>query len=231
MLLGVLLVVLGPLLLIPVTWLLYRFAVRRTTVSLLVPKISETVARRLAVAVSAVIVAGILVLSYLPGKWEFERLCSQHATPVVSERVRADGFYRTRMFSYEARAFLGEDSFTFVEAPNMYKEGVHMSYSLAADGSVSEQEVTALNSVYGVRKDFSELAYGITMTRKLVYEIETARELAKAAQINYRGGPLSIFLSVYGMSSCPDIFSEEGSRQFRTFYDLETITLRAPPLQ
>ena len=68
MLLGVLLVVLGPLLLLPVTWLLYRFAVRRIAVSLLVPKISETVARRLAMAVSAVIVAGILVLSYLPGK-------------------------------------------------------------------------------------------------------------------------------------------------------------------
>ena len=222
------LVVLGPLLLIPVTWLLYRFAVRRVAVSILVPKFSETVARRLALAVSAVIVAGILVLSYLPGKWEFERLCAQHATPVVSERVRTDGFYRTRMFSYEARPFLAEDSFTFVGAPNMYKEGVHMRYSRAADGSVSEQEVTTLNSVYGVRKDTSVLEHGIVMTQKVVYEIETARELATAAHINYGGGPLSIFLSVYGMSSCPDIQSEEGSEQFRTFYDLEAITLRAP---
>ena len=113
----------------------------------------------------------------------------------------------------------------------MYKEGVHMRYSLAADGSVSEQEVTTLNSVYGVRKDFSELAYGITMTHKLVYEIETARELATAAYIHYGGGPLSIFVSFSGMSSCPDSSSEEGSEQFRTFYDLEAITLRAPATQ
>ena len=63
---------------------------------------------------------------------------------------------------------------------------------------------------------------------KLAYEIETSRGLAKAAEIVYRGGPLSIFLSVYGMSSCPDIRSEEGSEQFRTFYDLETITLHTP---
>ena len=67
------------------------------------------------------------------------------------------------MFSYEARPFLAEDSFTFVEAPNMYKEGVHMRYSLAADNSVNELEVTTLNSVYGVRKDTSVLEYGIVM--------------------------------------------------------------------
>ena len=68
------------------------------------------------------------------------------------------------------------------------------------------------------------------MTEKVVYEIETKRELARAASINYRGGPLSLFLGTYGISSCPDIVSEEGSRQFRTFYNLESIILRAEPL-
>ena len=48
-----------------------------------------------------------------------------------------------------------------------------------------------------------------------------------AADVNYRGGPLSLLLGVYAMSSCPDIRSEEGSRDFGTFYDLETIVLRS----
>lgn len=225
--LGVLLAILGPLLLIPVTWVAYLL-LRPVVLHRLIPRVSKGAASWIALAVSCFIVAGALVLSYVPGRIEFDRLCSEHAIPTVSERVRTDGFYRTRLYPYEARPFLEGDSFVFVEAPHMYKEGVYVRYTKTEDETIHEQEVSTLNSLYGVRETLSELAYRIMMTEKVAYEMETNRELARAANIVYEGGPLSLLLGVYGMSSCPDIRSPEGSQHFKTFYELETITLRAP---
>jgi hypothetical protein len=155
-------------------------------------------------------------------------LCAQHAKPLVSERVATTGFYRNRLYPYEARRYLGNDSFQFVESPHMYKKEGYIRYSRTDSDRIHEQEVSELRSLYGVREDFTRLRYGILMTEKVVYEIESHRELARAAQIVYEGGPLSLFLGVYGMSSCPDVRSIKGSHYFQTFYDLETITLRAP---
>ena len=80
---------------------------------------------------------------------------------------------------------------------------------------------------YAVRESFSETESGITITVKNIYEPATEREIAQAASIRYHGGSLGLLLGSYGRSSCPDIRSEEGSRDFRTFYDLETIVLSA----
>jgi hypothetical protein len=219
---GVLLVILGPLLLIPITWLVYRFAVRPIVVSALVPRVSEVGARWLSLALSVAVLGAILALSYIPGKREFDRLCSEYATPRVSDRVHADGFYRTRLYPYEARKFL--DTFLFVEAPHLYKDGASVRYSKLGN-DIREEEVLTLRSRYGVREELSEMAFGITMTEKHIYEMATHRELARAAHITYQGGPLALFLGVYGMSSCPDVRTEEGARNFQTFYDLETLIL------
>ena len=220
---GVLLVIFGPLLLIPIAWLVDRFAMRPIVVPALVPRVSAAGARWVSLALSILILGATLALSYFPGKREFDRLCSEHATPSISNRVHADGFYRTRLFAYEAKRFLA--SFRFVEAPDPYKDGVRLRYSKVGN-DVRQEEVLTLRSRYGVREDFSAMAFGITMTEKHIYEMATSRELAKAAHITYEGGPLALFLGVSGMSACPDIRSEEGARDFQTFYNLETVILR-----
>ena len=226
---GFLLAILGPLLLVPVTWLLYRFVAWPVVRRAAPPAFSPGWARLLALALSIVVVAATVVLSYLPGRWEYDRLCAQHATPVISSQVKTDGFYRTRLYPYEARKYLVEGPFAFVEAPDMYKNGVYLRYSRAAESEIHSEPVPGISSAYGVRETFSQLPGSIMMTEKVVYEIASDRELARAAHIVYQGGPLSLFLGAYAMSSCPDIRSEEGSRHFRTFYELESIVLRAEP--
>jgi hypothetical protein len=146
----------------------------------------------------------------------------------VSTAVRADGFFRTRLHPYESARWLGW--FAYVEALHMYEDGVHVRYTRVGD-EVRQEEVATLKSRYGVREELAELAHGTVMTEKTVYEMATKRELARAASIVYDGGPLALLLGVHGMSSCPDVRSEQGSRDFQTFYDLETIMLRAeePP--
>lgn len=220
--LGFLLVILGPLLLVPITWLIHRFGAR-PVVRMLAPQASTAGIRLVSMALSIALVAAVMALSYYPGKREFDQYCADYATPVISDRVTAEGFYRTRLYPYEASKFL--DSFQFVEAPNMDKKGVNLRYSKAGD-EVREEEVPAIRSLYGADQDFSQTGWGINLTRKRIYEIATDRELARAAHITYSGGPLSLLLGVYATASCPDIRSEQGSRDFQTFYDLETVILR-----
>lgn len=220
---GVVLAIGGPLLLIPLTWLVYRLAVRRV-VGRLASTVGARAARRLALAAAVALVAAVLAASYFPGKWEFDRLCMAHATPTLSAGVKAEGFFRTRLYRYEALRWL--ESFAYVESPHMYKDGLYIRYTKVGD-EVRQEEVTTLRSRYGVREDLEELAYGIVITEKTVYDMATNRKLARAASLVYEGGPLALLLGVYGMSSCPDIRSAHGARDFQTFYDLETIVLRA----
>ena len=214
--LGVLLAILGPLLLIPVIWALYRFAFK--------PFFGSTW-KALSLAVALVLAA--VALSYIPGKRAFDDRCAAQGPPMVFERADAKGFYRTALFPYEAVQYIQQDRFEFVEAPDPYKKDVTIRYSIGPDGGVRQDEVTELRSVYGVRKTYA-LEGSTSVTKKVIYEIATGRELAHAAQLDYQGGPLSIFLGTLGMASCPDIRTEQGSRHFRTFYDLEKIVLRAP---
>lgn len=223
---GILLAIFGPLLLIPVIWLVYRMAARPVLLPSVGRRLSGRSARMVALALSTIVVVGAVGLSYLPGRREFDRLCVQHATPSVAERVRASSYYRNRLFPYEADQILEEDGFTSVEAPHPYEAGTLVRYSRAPDGDVRQEEIAAPESSYGVRHTLSQLSHGIVMTEKVVYEMATDRVLARAAHVVYQGGPLSLFLGTLGMASCPDIRSADGSRHFGTFYDLEALVLR-----
>lgn len=207
---GVLLAITGPLLLIPITWLLHRFILR--------PVVKHV---RTSVVLSLVIVTLTVVLTYVPGKLEFDRLCEGHATPMITERIKVDGFYRTRLYPYEARPFLEDSTFQYVEAPHMYDDKKYVRYSRAADGTISEDIISRVTSAYMVSDRFSQFRYGITLSEKSVFARASGRELARAGRVVYRGGPLSLLLGAYAMSSCPDILTPEGSKNFEIYYALE----------
>jgi hypothetical protein len=224
--LGVLLAVFGPLLLIPIVWILHRLLIRRLVLPSLVRRFGAARAGLLGVSISAAVATAVVAASYVPGKREFDRLCRAEGIPTIRERVSVEGFYRTRLYPYEAQGFLGPEGFFFVEGPDMYRRGRTIRYVLADDGQLRAEEVSEPRSRYGVRDVFEELPYGITKHDKVVYEIAGGRELGRASSIVYEGGPLSLFLGVYGMSSCPDVRSDEGAANFETYYELERIVLR-----
>lgn len=212
---GVVLAVLGPLLLIPAIWLVYRVVA--------LPLLKST---PLALAASLGLVLGSLAVSYAAGRVQYGRMCAVRGTPRIDDRVLADGFFRTRVYPHEARAFLSEGGFSYVEGPRLGQEDVFVRYTLAEDGSVLETEVQELISDYTVRETMSTTRLRTQIVEKVVLERASGRELARAANLTYMGGPLSIFLGVWGMASCPDIRDERGSEDFTTFYDLERLVLR-----
>ena len=221
---GVLLAVIGPLLLIPVVWVLYRYAIRPLVERIATPSLSAASARGLALAITVGLLAAVITASYLPGKQHFDALCAQHATPQIGNRVFVDGFYADQLFAYEAANYLRDQGFTFVEAPDPYKQGVLLRYTL--DGNkIRSETIDAPSSLYGLRQTFTDVSDSIHLTEKTIYAISTRAEFARAAQVVYNGGPLSLFLGSYGMTSCPDIRTSQGSEDFNTYYHLETLVL------
>ena len=211
---GVLLAIIGPLLLIPITWLLHRFILK--------PLVKQT---QLSIALSLAIVAGAVLISYIPGKLEFDRLCAKHESPMIAERIKVDGFYRMRMHAYEASPFLKDAVFEYVEAADMYEEGKYFRYSLEGDGTINKDAIPAVISTHEVIDTFSQLSYGIMLSEKRVFERAGKRELARAGQVLYQGGPLSLLFGASAMSSCPDVMTPEGATNFEIYYDLEHYVL------
>ena len=221
---GMLLAILGPVLLLPATWVIYRFGVRPLW-WVAVPSDATTARGRLAPMItSALLVLGSVGVSYAWGRAEFTRLCAVRGTPEIHRTVEVDGFFRTPLFAYEARQILDAGVFEFVEGP-MPRADAFMRYRLDERGDLEEMEVADLSSQYGVRETLETARAGTTIMERTVYEIDSEAELARAASLTYMGGPLSIFLGVYGMASCPDIRSPEGSEHFRQFYDLALVVL------
>lgn len=221
---GVLLAILGPLLLIPLTWVLYRLVTR----PLLRHVAAHPPARKIdlsAFLCAALLVLVVLVGSYLPGKTEFNSLCDEYAQPRIIKKVTVDGFYRSRVYSYEAREFIEKDGFQYVEGPYPGQTEKFRRYSISAQGEIHNVDIATPTSQYGVSDKHWETGSGVIVSLKTIYERATESELARAANITYQGGPLWVFMGSYATSSCPDILSEEGSEDFRTYYDLEKIVL------
>jgi hypothetical protein len=222
--LGVLLVIIGPLLNLPVIWALHRWLAGPLAQKFLGPRIGSTNARWIGLVGSVGVVVLVHAVAYLPGKLRFDPLCEAQSTPRILATVEVPGFYRTRLYAYEAQRFLKDGLFEYVEGPNMNRQGDYVRYRLGEDGEVVEEPLAEPASPYEV-EDALTLDGGITISRKSIRERSSGREIGRAASLHYSGGPLSLLLGIGAMSSCPDIRTEQGSRDFRTYYEFEKVIL------
>lgn len=221
---GVLLAILGPLLLLPITWVIYRL-VTRPLLRRNAPQLPLRTMDQSAFLCATVLVLIVLVGSYLPGKIEYNSLCDEYGQPRIMKRVTADGFYRSRVYIYEAREFIEKGGFKYVEGPYPGQRERFRRYSISSQGQINEVEIAAPTSAYGVRDELWETGSGVIVSVKTVYEKASESELARAANITYRGGPLWFLMGSYATTSCPDILTEQGSEDFTTYYNLEKIVL------
>lgn len=223
--LGILFGVFGPLLLVPVVWVVARWPLR--------PLIGRWTDQRFGslsgfvrLLVATALVVAVVLVSYLPGRMEFEHLCEVH-TPVIKEVTDVPGFYATELYPYKAERFLREWGFAYIEAPDMYKKERTLRYEVGIDGKTIVTEVPAPTSRYAVSDTFRELGNTLILDEKRVFEMATGRELAHAGSVTYHGGYLRLVLGVYGLSSCPRPGTEKESRQFDDYYYLERKVLRS----
>lgn len=221
--LGILLGIFGPFLLIVPMAVMYWLFVR-----------SNPAARfgwsrgtpRLAYAMTAVLSVLLVVgTTYLPGKLEFNRLCESLAEPRPTERARADGFFLddSTADSFGMR-YLRDEGFAWFETRDIYKRDGYARYRKQGEEVVREP-VSELKALYTVQSTFEERSPGLQVNRVVVTERASGKLLAEAHSVTYHGGPLSLLLGLYGLSSCPSVHTQQGSRQFNAYYHLARDTL------
>ncbi len=226
--LGVLLAILGPLLLLPTVWLLQRL-LRPIIRRFVRDRWSLGKLRASAWLVATVFLASALAATYLPGRAEYKRLCTAFATPQISERVAVEGFYRERLFPYEAMPLL-DQGFTYLETNDPQQPPGKtrlLRYQRGDDGGIRRDVITAPTSRFGARNTLVEHPYGIIRTEKQVYDMADGSLLARAGNVVFSGGPLALFFGAYAVTSCPDVRTEEGSVAFGSYYALEYEVLGA----
>lgn len=218
MLAGLLLTVLGPLLLLlPIVLLVFLFGRAGLGARL---GLSADNARLLHVAAAGILVLGAVLATYLPGRIELERLCSELAEPRILERARVEGFFLDDLTANSfGQRYLGEEGFAWFETHDIYKRGQFVRFRKAGD-KVHTEPVTELQSRHVVKSATEVRDRTIHVSRTAISERESGRLLAEAHSVIYHGGPLGIVLGVYGMSNCPNPITPEGSRQFNLYYHL-----------
>lgn len=227
--LGIIIAVFGPLLLIPVIFVIARWPLR-LLIGGWADRLFGALSGFVRFLVATILVAAVVFATYLPGRMEYEHLCEVHA-PVIAEVVDVPGFYATELYPYRAERFLREWGFTYIEAPDMYKKERTLRYELGGDGKTIVTEIPTPTSRYAVSDTFRELGNTLVLNEKRVFEMTTGRELAHAGSVTYHGGYLRLILGVYGMSNCPHPRTAKGSQQFADYYYLEQKVLRSSFVQ
>ena len=223
---GLLFAVFGPLLFLPVIAIVYRWPLR-AWLGDWTERHWGSGARMVRFGIATVLVGVLVLATYLPGRLKFARLCDRHAIPVIAEAVTVPGFYRTALYPFEAEQFLREWDFSYIEGPDMYRQGRTLRYALGADGKTIATEIPTPISRYAASHTTRVLGNTLTLSEKRVFELATNGELAHAGSVTYHGGPLSLVLGVYGMSHCPNPLHAIGRQQFDDYYYLERKVLRA----
>lgn len=166
------------------------------------------------------VVAVIVAVTWIPGRLEFARLCSELAEPRIHARAKADGFYLDDLTANSfGRRYVLEEGFAWMEARDIYRRDGHVRYRRQGDQVVSEP-IGVLTAAYVVRSGVEVRAQTIHVARTEIAERSTGKILAEAHSVIYHGGPLGLFLGVYGSRHCPDPATVAGSRQFNAYYHL-----------
>ncbi len=216
---GLLLSIFGPLFFLLPVGLLY-FAFRRVGLAARIG-IAAPGAQRVMHALSAAALVGFVVLlTWLPGRLEFGRLCAALAEPRIHARIHVDGFYLDDLTANSfGMRYLHDEGFLWVEARDIYRRGAYVRYR--KDGQqIETDQIPALAATHRVRSGVEQRPRGINVARTEITERASGKLLAEAHSLTYHGGPLGLFLGTLGFRHCPDPVSAEGNRQFKGYYHL-----------
>ncbi len=216
---GLLLSIFGPLLLVlPIAALYWLF--RRYGLAQRLGNTQRGSAKAVHGLLALTSVAVVIVVTWLPGRLEFSRLCDELAEPRIYARVKAEGFYIDDLTANSfGQRYLRDEGFAWMEAKDIYHRGQFIRYR--RDGSkIATDAIPALTATYVVSSGVEVRANSIHVARTEIAERVSGKILAEAHSVIFHGGPLGLFIGVYGFASCPHPITAEGSRQFNTYYHL-----------
>ena len=234
---GLFLAFFGPLLLLPIIWVIHRWPLALLDRWCL--QVTGHALGWVRPALAAAMVGGVVWVTWWPGYQRYQALCDQYATPNIVERTHLDGFFVSKMFDYEAGRYLMEWGFQWIEAPDPYRAGRLLRYR-RTDKGIEPEEVSTITAKAAFIPEFRELPDGIHLSLKRIVRlpdpeawrsVEKQPEMARAGSVVYHGGPLKIVLGAWGLSTCPSAPSADAIKAFQDYYYLEQRVLRRDALK
>ena len=230
---GIYIVLFGWLLNIPLVFLIYFFIAKP-----LYKHIKKNHNRYKVFALSCTILIIVILTSYIPGWLHFNKLCNEHADPVIGSVNGVTYYYIDGVnpngpfleLNNLKRQFK-DKKISFIEGPNIYRtkyrpeEPPYLRYNLTDEGEFEYIKISNLQSSYGYRQIFNK-DRGIHSHIKEVYRFEDSSIVSKYITFDYLGGYLNWLTYPFGIQECPDYGSQwyslsHGRLDLRTFNMLE----------
>lgn len=195
---GVYIVVFGWLLNIPLVFLIY-FLIAKPAYKLIYKKHNKYIVFIL----SYVILFSVILISYIPGWIHYNKLCNEHATPVIGSINNVTYYYidgvnpnSPFLELNDLKKQFKEGKIAFIEGPNIYRtkhhpeEPPYIRYYLSDKGKFEYTKINKLRSTYGYRFIFNN-DHGSRLYSKEVYHLKDNSIISKFTRIDYIGSYLS----------------------------------------
>ncbi len=111
-----------------------------------------------------------------------------------------------------------------MESDDIYNRGGFVRYARDDKGVISTTKIDAPTARYEVREIFEQRPPELNISRTLVIDRQTGKEMARAASVTFNGGRMRWLLGAWGTTDCPSASSD--SAGFRAWYHLAKNTLR-----
>ena len=179
---------------------------------------------------SAFALAATLVLAPVYWVWRqdmtvFKAVCSDEGAPRIFEKAVTDGMLLTSGTSNSfGMRYLHDEGFQWMESDDIYNRGGFVRYARDDKGAISTTKIDAPTARYEVREIFEQRPPELNISRTLVIDRQTGKEMARAASVTFNGGRMKWLLGAWGTTDCPSAASD--SAGFRAWYHLAKNTLR-----
>jgi hypothetical protein len=159
---------------------------------------------------------------------EFERVCADLGTAQILETRHVDGvFLDDPTANSFGMRYLHDEGFDWIEARSIYRRDGFTRYDKSASG-ISNRETDTLTASVTVESRHTEASPYVHAERVNIFDRQSGRLLATAANAHFNGGRAHWLLGAWGSKSCPNPATQQGSADFNRYYHLAKLTLRDP---
>ena len=159
-----------------------------------------------AMPATLLVLAVVLMVSYLPGAIRFEATCKTQGKPLIGSVPAADKYYVDAVYVWihsKSEELLKSGRLVYIEGNNNRSgEFPYKRVSFDRSGKRFEEQAASLASEYGLRMRHDKEA-GIQSTTQEFYRIADDTVISRFTSFDYFGGPLAWLVQPWGSRSCP----------------------------
>ena len=225
---GIYIVIFGWLLNIPLLFLIY-FLVAKP----ICKRVNGNCSRKKRLLLSGTTLVAAILATYIPGWLHFNKLCSEHATPLIGSVKGVNHYYIQEVNPNgpfleldRIKKQFEDNRISFIEGPNIFRtkhrpnKAPYLRYHLTDEGKFEYHEIDKRESRFGFRRRFNNEG-GLYSHVDEVYRIKDNSIISQETELRYHGGYLSWLTFPFGIRECSNY-----DRRSHVRLDLRTFNIQ-----